>query len=234
MSSVTYHTLLLLFLSNPLSPCYSYEKACSRLRSLCTKQVLGVWPIFPFDVFLQKRFHNIHCTVNFAFPTGPKFPKKKKEKRNTHTHTHTHAHTHTNGRDRKGNRNGAYITINLSHGCWLYLSCFLLYCTTSVPGFYQYRPIQSAGSCKTVTTKLELAACFIQATTTWTDWIAHESCEAHCRFVIPTDETEIIKLLSEFLRNNLHFWLLDVWLFHFFFFSLSCILFLTKPQLQEK
>lgn len=36
------------------------------------------------------------------------------------------------------------------------------YCTTSVPGFYQYRPILPAGSCETVTTKLELASRFIQ------------------------------------------------------------------------
>lgn len=43
---------------------------------------------------------------------------------------------------------------------YTYLASY--YCTTSVPGFYQYRPILPAGSCETVMTKLELASRFPQ------------------------------------------------------------------------
>lgn len=50
------------------------------------------------------------------------------------------------------------MTVNYTH----LASC---YCTTSVPGFYQYRPILYAGSCETIMTKLELASRFIQKIT---------------------------------------------------------------------
>ena len=168
VSSVTYHSVVIPFLATPC-PCNSYEKACSKQTSSLSVLNKSVSSLF---VLCSCKRSIIPSVRWFAFLSVLISGRKE----DTHERLK---------KWKKKNKIGTVPTwrsiCRMAVNYTYLASC---YCTTSVPGFYQYRPILPIESCEIVTTKNWLHL-FYSGKRTWIVnslfWCKRKFCEV--RFV---------------------------------------------------